>query len=53
MDYTLYKFIMTKQDKLDAIKTLQEAILQLKLSSETKSRKTIQKLQQKLDEITS
>ena len=43
---------MTKQDKLDAIKTLQEAILQLKLSPKTKSRKTIQKLQQKLDELT-
>tara|TARA_Y100000389_G_scaffold69932_1_gene66610 strand:- start:600 stop:734 length:135 start_codon:yes stop_codon:yes gene_type:complete len=44
---------MTQQDKLDAIKTLQEAILQLKLSSETKSKKTIQQLQQKLDELTS
>ena len=44
---------MTKQDKLDAIKTLQEAILQLKLNPEAKSKKTIQQLQQKLDEITS
>jgi hypothetical protein len=42
---------MTQQDKLDAIKTLQEAILQLKLSPEAKSRKTIQQLQQKLDEL--
>ncbi len=42
---------MTKQNKLDAIKTLQEAILQLKLSSGTKNKKTIQKLQQKLDEL--
>ena len=42
---------MTKQDKLDAIKTLQEAILQLRLSPEAKSRKTIQQLQQKLDEL--
>ena len=42
---------MTKQDKLDAIKTLQEEILQLKLSPEAKSRETIQSLQQKLDEL--
>ena len=44
---------MTKQNKLDAIKALQEAILQLKLSPEAKSKKTIQQLQQKLDELTS
>ena len=42
---------MTKQDKLDAIKTLQKAILELKLSPEAKSKKTIQSLQQKLDEL--
>ena len=53
MDYTFYKLSMTKQDKLDAIKTLQQAILELKLSPEAKSKKTIQKLQQKLDELTS
>ena len=42
---------MTKQNKLDAIKTLEETILKLKLSKNTKSKKTIQKLQQKLDEL--
>lgn len=43
---------MTAQDKLEAIKALRQAILELKLSSETKSKKTIQLLQQKLDELT-
>ena len=42
---------MTKQDKLDAIQTLQETILKLKLSENTKSKRTIQILQQKLDEL--
>ena len=42
---------MTKQDKLDAIRTLEETILKLKLSKNTKSKKTIQILQQKLDEL--
>ena len=42
---------MTKQNKLDAIKTLEETILKLKLSKNTKSKKTIQILQQKLDEL--
>ena len=42
---------MTKQDKLDAIQNLQETILKLKLSKNTKSKKTIQTLQQKLDEL--
>tara|TARA_Y100000114_G_scaffold39193_1_gene34887 strand:- start:920 stop:1054 length:135 start_codon:yes stop_codon:yes gene_type:complete len=42
---------MKTQDKLDAIKTLQETILKLKLSKDTKSKKTIQSLQQKLDEL--
>ena len=51
MDNAFYKFIMIKKDKLDAIKTIQETILKLKLSSDTKSRKTIQQLQQKLDEL--
>ena len=50
LDYTFYK-LMTKQDKLDAIQTLQETILKLKLSKNTKSNKTIQILQQKLDEL--
>ena len=43
---------MTKQNKLDAIITLQEAIIELKLSPTAKSKKTIQQLQQKLDELT-
>ena len=42
---------MTKQNKLDAIKTLEETILKLKLSKNTKSKKTIQILHQKLDEL--
>lgn len=42
---------MKTQDKLDAIKTLQETILKLKLSDDVKSKKTIQSLQQKLDEL--
>ena len=40
---------MTKQNKLDAIKTLEETILKLKLSKNTKSKKTIQILQQKFN----
>ena len=51
MDHTFYKLNMTQQDKLDAIKTIREAILELKLSPEAKSRETIQSLQQKLDEL--
>ena len=50
LDYTFYK-LMSKQDKLDAIRTLEETILKLKLSKNTKSKKTIQILQQKLDEL--
>lgn len=42
---------MKTQDKLDAIKTLQETILELKLKPTVKSKKTIQQLQQKLDEL--
>ncbi len=52
MDYTFYKYIMTIENKFEAIKALQEAILELKLNPETKSKKTIQLLQQKLDELT-
>ena len=44
---------MTTQNKLEAIKALQEAILELKLNPKTKSKKTIQLLQQKLDELIS
>ena len=42
---------MTKQNKLDAIKTLQETILKLKLKPGIENKKTIQQLQQKLDEL--
>ena len=42
---------MTKQNKLDAIKTLQETILKLKLKPSIENKKTIQQLQQKLDEL--
>jgi hypothetical protein len=42
---------MTKQNKLDAIKSLQETILKLKLSKSIKNKKTIQLLQQKLDDL--
>ena len=51
LDYTLYKLTMTKQNKLDAIKTLQNIILELKLNPNVKNKKTIQQLQQKLDEL--
>ena len=51
LDYTLYKLTMTKQNKLDAIKTLQETILKLKLKPSIENKKTIQQLQQKLDEL--
>ena len=39
------------QDKLDAIKTLQDTILHLKLSPAPNVKKTIQHLQQKLDDL--
>ena len=42
---------MIEQNRLDAIRTLQETILKLKLSKDVKTKKTIQTLQQKLDEL--
>lgn len=39
------------EDKLYAIKTLQDAILHLKLSPAPNVKKTIQQLQQKLDDL--
>ena len=42
---------MIEQNRLDAIKTIQETILKLKLSKDVKTKKTIQALQQKLDEL--
>tara|TARA_Y100000385_G_scaffold252075_1_gene275286 strand:- start:889 stop:1023 length:135 start_codon:yes stop_codon:yes gene_type:complete len=43
---------MTKQDKLDAIKSLHKMIIELKSNPSVESKKTIQSLQQKLDELT-
>jgi hypothetical protein len=44
---------MTKQDKLDAIKSLQLMIIELKLNSSIESKKTIQQIQQQIDNLTS
>ena len=51
MDYTLYNLSMTKQDKLDAIKSLHKMIIDLKKNPSVESKKTIQGLQQKLDDL--
>ena len=42
---------MTKQDKLDAIKSLHKMIIELKKNPSIESKKTIQNLQQKLDDL--
>tara|TARA_B100001093_G_scaffold504707_1_gene560920 strand:- start:777 stop:911 length:135 start_codon:yes stop_codon:yes gene_type:complete len=42
---------MKQQDKLDAIKSLQKMIIELKSNPSIESKKTIQNLQQKLDEL--
>lgn len=42
---------MTAQDKLDKIKSLYEMIVELKSSPSIESKKTIQKLQQQIDEL--
>lgn len=44
---------MTQQNKLDAIKSLSKMIIELKKNPNIESKKTIQQLQQKLDELTS
>lgn len=44
---------MTQQDKLDAIKSLHKMVIELKKNPSIESKKTIQLLQQKLDELTS
>ena len=51
MEYTLYNLNMTKQDKLDAIKSLHRMIIKLKTNPSIESKKTIQQLQQKLDDL--
>ena len=43
---------MTQQDKIDAIKSLHRMIMELKKNPSIESKKTIQQLQQKLDELT-
>ena len=42
---------MTQQDKLDAIKSLHKMIIELKSNPSVESKKTIQKLQQEIDNI--
>ena len=42
---------MTAKDKLDKIKSLHEMIVELKSSPSIESKKTIQRLQQQIDEI--
>ena len=42
---------MTAQDNLDKIKSLHEMIVELKSSPSIESKKTIQRLQQQIDEI--
>ena len=39
MDYTLYNLSMTKQDKLDAIKSLHKMIIELKKTQVLKVKK--------------
>lgn len=51
MDHTFYNLNMTKQDKLDAIKSLHKMIIELKSNPSVESKKTIQSLQQKLDDL--
>jgi|TARA_B100000424_G_C22856860_1_gene456760 hypothetical protein len=42
---------MTKQEKIEKILSLNNMILELKANPHVKSRNTIQKLQQEIDEI--
>jgi len=42
---------MTKQDRQDAIKSLHKMIMDLKKNPSIESKKTIQQLQQKLDDL--
>ena len=53
MDYAFFKLVMNKEQKLDRINEIQEAIITLKLAGNSvKSKLTIQKLQQELNELT-
>ena len=51
MDNTFYKFIMTKQDKLNKIKSLHKMVIELKSNPSVESKKTIQRLQQQIDDL--
>lgn len=42
---------MTEQEKFDKIKALNKMIINLKTNPEVNSRKTIQKLQQEIDDL--
>ena len=53
MDHTFYKLSMTKTEKLEKLKAIQEMISQLKSSPSVESKITIQKLQQQLDNFNS
>lgn len=53
MDYAFYKYIMTSEEKKLKITELSQQILELKLAdSSVITKKTIQKLQQELSELT-
>ncbi len=43
--------MMTAQDKLDKIKSLHEMIVELKSNPSVESKRTIQRLQQQIDEL--
>lgn len=51
MDNTFYKFIMTLEEKTNQINAIQKMIVDLKTNPSLKSKNTIQKLQQQIDEI--
>jgi hypothetical protein len=52
LDYSFYKFIiMTEQEKFNKIKVLNQMIVELKNNPQVNSKKTIQKLQQEIDNI--
>tara|TARA_Y100000114_G_C11560474_1_gene231553 strand:+ start:36 stop:245 length:210 start_codon:yes stop_codon:yes gene_type:complete len=52
LDYAFYKLVMNKEKKLHRIKEISEQIVTLKLTKGIKSKLTIQKLQQELNELT-
>ena len=53
LDYAFYKLVMNKEKKLHRIKEITEQIVTLKLTGDSiKTKLTIQKLQQELNELT-